>query len=170
MVADEATVAGDSTGRWRPDVARLPALAPALQAALPVAVAAAQRATKPDLAKFLASLALLCAPGNISVTDAKAKLGAYADMLDGRVPASVLTRENLEAMARRFRFLPAYGELVDELDALSRPVLSRLSRIRALLGEPGADPLDEWFLAMARWEAGWREGPMPLLARPVAAA
>lgn len=60
--------------------------------------------------KWLASLGALCA-GNVGLSDAEAKTTAYSKMFDA--PTGLLNKTTLDRAARKFKFFPTYGEVVD---------------------------------------------------------
>lgn len=127
-------------GRWRKPESFPVSLRPLAEEALVEARAEAVLADKPTISKWLASLAVLCAGGNMTAEDAKAKLQAYAAMFDGQLPASILTRSSLDEVARKFKFLPSYGELAPALSRLANPVLRRVDRLETLLALPPPEP------------------------------
>lgn len=69
--------------------------------------------------KWLASLGTLCA-GNMSLADADAKTTAYAAMFDA--PIGLLNKITLDRAARKFKFFPTYGEIVDFFEEESKEI------------------------------------------------
>lgn len=91
----------------------------------------------------MAALGTLCA-GKPDEADAAAKIRAYAAMLE--FPASAFSRSSLDAAARRFKFFPAYAELVEHLEAevaAAKAQRHQLRRAVALPGE-GSRPVGKW--------------------------
>ncbi len=127
-------------GRWDAPETFPARLRPLAQSELAIAEDMARPADKATISKWLASLAVLVAGGRTTAEDAKLKLGAYAAMLDGRVPVSILNRDTLDCLARQFKFLPSYAELTEELNPFVNRVMSRADRLARLLALPEPEP------------------------------
>ena len=105
--------------------------------------AALQPAPQALIERWVAALGTLCA-GKPDEADAAAKIRAYAAMLE--FPASAFSRSSLDAAARRFKFFPAYAELVEHLEAevaAAKAQRHQLRRAVALPGE-GSRPVGKW--------------------------
>lgn len=113
----------------------------ALKAEAQCAFDAAERALAPASAetmrKWLASLGLLCA-GATSVTEARAKIGAYASLMD--YPPACFTKATLAEAGRRFKWLPSFAELSAFLDEVARPARQLRDRLRAIADAPLPSP------------------------------
>lgn len=106
-----------------------PGLIQDARSALPAAEADCRPADKAQVGKWLNALGMLCA-GSMTAQEAAAKLNAYSTMLE--VPASVLTRTNLDEAAKKFTWFPSYAEVAQFLEARSsvkRKIRDRLERI-----------------------------------------
>lgn len=115
------------------------------------AIAAAQEACafadRAAIARWLGSLAVLISPGNLSVEDVKAKLAAYSEMLAGKVRRGALTRDTLDAIGRKYRFLPTYSEIAGDLTVLSDVPERCRQRLAVLLGRPPVECGLEGYMA-----------------------
>lgn len=131
---------GAYEGRWRPPDHLSDRLRPTVASELAEADARIAPAERTQVARWLASLAVLVAGGRVTADDAKLKLDAYTAMLDGEVPASILTRSSLDDVARQFKFLPSYAELREALDQLESPLRRRADKLRRLLDLPAPPP------------------------------
>lgn len=93
----------------------------------------AEAALKPadvaDVRKWLASLGLLCA-GQMSASDAKLKLAAYAPLLDQ--PACCYTQDTLREAGKRFTWFPSFAELNAFLEEYAAPLKTMRDRLRKL--------------------------------------
>ena len=109
----------------------------ALKAEAACAFDAAERALAPASAeimgKWLASLGLLCA-GATSAAEARAKIGAYASLMD--YPPVCFTKATLREAGRRFKWLPCFAELTTFLDEIAAPARALRDRLRAIADAP----------------------------------
>jgi hypothetical protein len=83
--------------------------------------------------QWLTALGVLVA-GSMTAGDAKAKVGAYAPMLDH--PACCYTRETLEEAGREFKFFPSFSEVAAFLDRKAEPVRLLRQRLNAISRAP----------------------------------
>lgn len=125
---------------WDPPAALSDRLRAVVTAELAEIGAQSQPADRPQVAKWLASLASLVAGGRITAEDAKLKLNAYTAMFAGAIPASILTRKSLDAVARQFTFLPSYAELALAIDDLQADTRRRERKLRCLAALPAPEP------------------------------
>jgi hypothetical protein len=86
-------------------------------------------ADKQTLAKWLATLGVLCA-GQMSADDAKTKIAAYVPLLD--VPAAILTKQTLQDAGREFKWFPSFAELAAFMDRQSWPLRKLAARLRRI--------------------------------------
>ncbi len=111
--------------------------------ALAAAEAALQPAPQALAERFVTALGTLTAtrPGE---ADGLAKIRAYAAMLE--FPASAFTRSSLDAAARRFKFFPAYAELVEHLEAEVAAAKAQRHQLRRAIALPaeGSRPVGKW--------------------------
>jgi hypothetical protein len=119
-------------GTWRPVAISAAAKAEA-RAELDRLAESLEPAGKERMAQWLATLGTISATGNMTVADAKAKLGAYASLL--AYPVACLTRESLDRAGRAFKWFPTYAEIAEFLDAEQRRVETRRKRLERLLSD-----------------------------------
>ena len=107
--------------------------------------AALQPAPQALIERWVAALGTLCA-GKPDEADAAAKIRAYAAMLE--FPASAFSRSSLDAAARRFKFFPAYAELVEHLEAEVAAAKDQRHQLRRAIALPaeGSRPVGKWSL------------------------
>lgn len=105
--------------------------------------AALQPAPQALIERWVAALGTLCA-GKPDEADAAAKIRAYAAMLE--FPASAFSRSSLDAAARRFKFFPAYAELVEHLEAEVAAAKAQRHQLRRAIALPaeGSRPVGKW--------------------------
>ena len=82
-----------------------------------------------EVRKWLTGLGTLSA-GQMSLEDARAKIGAYAALLDA--PVFVLTTENLKEAGKKFTWFPSFGEVAAFLDGKTAELRRTKSRLAAL--------------------------------------
>jgi hypothetical protein len=97
--------------------------------AIPQAEAALRPADKQTAREWLMALGVLVA-GQMTTNDAKAKIGAYAPLLDH--PACCFTRATLEEAGRQFKFFPAFAEIAAFLDEQRAPLVLMRGRLKAI--------------------------------------
>lgn len=95
------------------------------------------RAPTPDVRKWLASLGLLCA-GSTAAEDAKAKILAYAGLLE--FPGACYTKDSLRSAAERFKWLPSYAELHAFLSEIAAPLEEMFRRVGVVSRMPLRQP------------------------------
>lgn len=96
---------------------------------LPRAEALLKPADKKLIEKWLVHLGVLCA-GQISVEDAKAKVIAYAELMD--YPAGVLNRRTLADAGRAFKWFPSFAEVSSFLDGRTWAMRKLAARLKML--------------------------------------
>ena len=79
-----------------------------------------------DLKKWLATLATLCS-GNMSVQDMRIKAAAMVEMLR-TFPRAVFTRETLNDIAKKSKWLPSYAEIYEVLEPKRQELLAMQTR------------------------------------------
>lgn len=118
-----------SNGQWLPPEDLRVETVEEGQRALPAIKAALQPVGSDVVAKWLASLGVLCA-GQMSAADAKIKMAAYVPLIEE--PAIAFTSATLKAAGERFKWFPSFSEITEflrEHGAELRLVKLRLERI-----------------------------------------
>jgi hypothetical protein len=118
---------------WRPPRHANAALKAEAERAWQAAERALAPASAETMGKWLASLGLLCA-GATSAAEARAKIGAYASLMD--YPPACFTKSTLADAGRRFKWLPSFAELTAFLDEVARPARQLRDRLRAIAEAP----------------------------------
>lgn len=96
---------------------------------LPRAEALLKPADRKLIEKWLIHLGVLCA-GQISTEDAKAKVMAYAELMDA--PASVLNKRTLADAGRAFKWFPSFAEVSEFLDGRTWVMRKLAARLKLL--------------------------------------
>jgi hypothetical protein len=108
----------------------------AARKALPALTATMRRASDGTVKKWLASLGVLTA-GKVGAADARAKITAYAAMLEH--PEMCFTGTSLKTAARAFKWFPSYSEVAEFLDGECREERAALRRLKRIAEGPVAD-------------------------------
>lgn len=116
--------------------------------------------------KFVRKLGLLCA-GNLDTDRLETQAEAYADMLVGKYDQRIWSRETLQDVSRRFRYLPSLSELEGVLD-LWKSVLrvrddpsitARANEAKAIAhGEQPKGPVNDEMAARVRASLTYQKG------------
>jgi hypothetical protein len=107
------------------------------RAKLPNVLRLAADAELDTIRKWLASLGVMCA-GQMSATDAKAKMAVLAPML--KHPGSSFTEDTLREAARKFKWFPSFAEVDEFLDKKSRPIKALSYRLQRIIAAPERKP------------------------------
>jgi hypothetical protein len=118
---------------WRPPRHANAALKAEAERAWQAADQVLSPASAETMGKWLASLGLLCA-GATSAAEARAKIGAYASLMD--YPPACFTKVTLADAGRRVKWLPSFAELTAFLDEVARPARQLRDRLRAIAEAP----------------------------------
>jgi hypothetical protein len=108
----------------------------AARKALPALTATMRRASDGTVKKWLASLGVLTA-GKVGAADARAKITAYAAMLEH--PEMCFTKSSLKTAARTFKWFPSYSEVAEFLDRECREERAALRRLKRIAEGPVAE-------------------------------
>jgi hypothetical protein len=81
------------------------------------------------VAKWLSKLGILCA-GQMTASDAKTKISAYAPLL--QCPSSVLTDRTLVDAGRAFKWFPSFAEVSEFLDGRTWVMRKLAARLKLL--------------------------------------
>lgn len=100
---------------------------------LPLALRAAAPCGRETVKDWLNALGVMCA-GQMTATDAKAKISVYAANLDH--PALCFTQETLGEAGRKFKWFPSYAEVIEFLDAKARPARALAYRLKKISEAP----------------------------------
>lgn len=104
------------------------------------------------LRQWLSLLGTLVA-GQMKADDARTKMAALTEMLQD-YPACVFTKETLDTLAKKCKWLPSYSELCEVLDARVTQLdgmLSRAKQIAAITSKP--ERPERFDIPKAEWDA-----------------